>query len=61
MAVYDVLQAAVATNPGLRFQFEKTLIDRGGLDVGMIVAIDDVASEQENQKWLICETGIGPR
>jgi hypothetical protein len=53
MAVYDVLQAAVATSPGLTFQFEKTLVDRGGRDVGMIVAIDGVAAEQENQKWLI--------
>jgi hypothetical protein len=53
MAVYDVLQAAVATKPGLTFQFEKTFVDRGGRDVGMIVAIDDVAAEQENQKWLI--------
>ena len=53
MAVYDVLQAAAATKPGLTFQFEKTFVDRGGRDVGMIVAIDDVAVEQENQKWLI--------
>ena len=53
MAVDDVLQAAVGTIPGLTFQFEKTFVDRGGRDVGMIVAIDDVASEQENQKWLI--------
>jgi hypothetical protein len=53
MAVYDVLQAAVGTKPGLTFQFGKTFVDRGGRDVGMIVAIDDVAAEQENQKWLI--------
>jgi hypothetical protein len=53
MAVDDVLQAAVGTIPGLTFQFEKTLVDRGGRDVGMIVSVDDVAAEQENQKWLI--------
>ena len=53
MAVYDVLQAAAATKPGLTFQFEKTFVDRGGRDVGMIVAIDDIAAEQEDQKWLI--------
>ena len=53
MAVYDGLQAAAATKPGLTFQFEKTFIDRGGREVGMIVAIDDIAAEQEDQKWLI--------
>ena len=53
MAVYDVLQEAVATKPGLAFQFEKTFVDRGGRDVGVIVAIDDIAAEQDNQKWLV--------
>jgi hypothetical protein len=53
MAVCDVLQAATVTKPGLMtFQFEKT-VDPGGREVGMIVAIDDIAAEQENQKWLI--------
>ena len=53
MAVYDVLEVAADTKPGVNFQFEKTGVDRGGRDIGEIAAIDDMAADQENQNWLI--------
>lgn len=53
MAVYDVLQVAADTKPGVNFRFEKMSVDRGGRDVGKIAAIDDMAADQENQNWLI--------
>ena len=53
MAVYDVLEVAADTKPGVIFKFEKTGVDRGGREVGIIAAIDDIAAEQEKQKWLI--------
>lgn len=53
MAVYDVLMVAADTKPGVTFQIEKTGVDRGGRDRGIIAAIDDISAEQENHNWLI--------
>ena len=56
MAVLDLLQAAGSANPGLKFEFVKSFVDRGGRDVGSVVSIDEVKADIhilgfEPSKW----------
>ena len=53
MAVLDLLQAASSANPGLKFEFVKSFVDRGGRDVGSVVSIDEVKADNRDQKWLV--------
>ena len=53
MAVLDLLQAASSASPGLKFEFVKSFVDRGGREVGSVVSIDEVKADTRDQKWLV--------
>ena len=53
MAVLDLLKAAGSANPGLKFEFVKSFVDRGGREVGSVVSIDEVKADNRDQKWLV--------
>ena len=53
MAVLDLLQAAGSANPGLKFEFVESFVDRGGRAVGSVVSIDEVKADNRDQKWLV--------
>lgn len=46
MDVVDALAAARYISPGLTFRFAMRGVDRGGRDMGSVVSIDDMGSDQ---------------
>jgi len=53
MSVLDALEAAGSISPGVAFEYEEEVMDRGGNMVGHINSIDEVRAGSDDSHWRV--------